>query len=248
MSGHTNVPHRAVIVTSALIAAVLALTTNAAALTSTESVVQVVSTSIDGPQPTGPIPVHLTLKNLSKRIITAVTLSVEGSYVDGSTRASSATIDRVSSLLGPDMTAAFQPGTTRTFEMFLPPGARGDVPISAVATVSMVALDDCTARGDTQEIHKLAKRRMALARSQESQLADVDAARRSPSPVAALRSALSKRQADGRVTKSPAAGVLPQIIRMLEQNAPPAAIDSAIGSFRAYQRVLEQHSALKEVE
>ena len=96
--------------------------------------------------PLGMATIDLTVQNNSGKTITAWAWSVEGQYVDGSTRSRSRVVDGVTDLLAPDG-KVFAPGSRRAFEDMLPLGPNRDLPVHVTATLTMVAFADDTALG-----------------------------------------------------------------------------------------------------
>jgi hypothetical protein len=186
--------------------------------------------------------VDVMLTNNSPRAVTAWAWTLEGRYADGSIRSHSGMVDALADLLAvqlqPEKDPAFRSGTSRTFYESLPLGPSGDLPTSTTAKMTMVVLDDDTAIGDTVSIRRLAAERKGQAASYADELAKIEEALKAPSPKQALSAYISSIP-KGKM------GMSRPILGLLEINATPAAIDSALKAFHAQQALIAAHSALE---
>jgi len=132
---------------------------------------------------------------------------------------------------------AFRPGTSRTFQEFLPLGPSGDLPTSTTAKMTMVVVDDDTALGDPISVHRLGAERKRQAASYASELAKIEEALKTASPKDSLSAFLSQ-------SPNGTLGISRQILGLLKMNADPAGIDSALKAFHTQQALFAAHSNL----
>ncbi len=133
--------------------------------------------------------------------------------------------------------AAFRPGTSRTFQEFLPLGPSGDLPTSTTAKMTMVVFADDTALGDPMSVHRLAAERKRQAASYAGELATIEQALKTASPKDSLSAFLSQ-------SPKGTLGISRQILGLLKMNADPAGIDSALKAFHTQQALFAAHSNL----
>ena len=189
----------------------------------------------------GQVAVVVTLKNLSQQIITAWKWSVEGHYANGTSLSHSATVDRISDLLGADSSLAFQPGSTHTFDDVLSEGVQGDPPFSMSADILMVAFSDQTARGDPGAISGLASLRRSRSAAIKEELDAIETARKGPHSRDTIKAMIADREANNK-----GAGTLP-ILVSIDRGDSATSVDDMIAAFRKYQNLMLQHAVLTEI-
>jgi len=133
-------------------------------------------------------------------------------------------------------TEALRPGETRTFSVQLPLGASRALPVSASATLRMIALDDGSALGESREVRQLADGRLHQAEVLTQTLDDAASASRSPNPRAAFEALNGKSAAQGLMRQ--------QLVPLFDS---PQRLEEVLSTYRELRDLYSKQSTLREV-